>query len=325
MQRPVLLISVYEQIMPGAYAHITLVNLAKETRSLESAGVPIPAIRALLKHFGFCELGAVSPDYPYLHFGQDESKIWADLMHHVRTGTPQKRGIELARGLCGTAQEKVVAWLLGYAAHVVADVTIHPVLELRVGDYAGHATAHRICELNQDAYIFQRLGLDEVGMSEHLDTGIWGCCDPPHSGQLDHAIESAWKRMLSDCFPAAYALNEPDIDGWHAGFKRALDIAEEGNQLPLFARHLAVSCGLTFPAVANIDETYIHNLATPDGRMDYDELFDRTRAHVANMWAVIGKAVFESDTAYETAIGNWNLDTGRDEAGNFVYWRHGRR
>ncbi|MDB5747808.1 MAG: hypothetical protein JWP72_2656 [Massilia sp.] len=306
--------------MPGAYAHITLVNIAKETERLESAGVPIPAIQALLRHFGFCELGAVSPDYPYLHFGHEESKVWADSMHYVRTGEPIKKGIELARALSGDRQAKVVAWLSGYAAHVVADVTIHPVVELRVGEYATNAKAHRVCELNQDAYIFQRLGLDEVGRSEHLDTGIWSCCDVTNAQNLDQTIADTWRRILSNCHPAMYMENEPDIDGWHAGFKRAVDVAEEGNRMPLLARHLAVNCGLTYPAITDIDHTFIENLITPTGKMHYDELFDRARDNVVKMWAMIGKAIFENDMAYQTGIGNWNLDTGKDDAGKFAYW-----
>jgi hypothetical protein len=308
--------------MPGAYAHITLVNLAKETHRLETAGVPIPAIQAVLNHFGFCELGAVSPDYPYLHLGHPESKSWADLMHYKHTGEPLKRGIELARELRGADKEKVVAWLLGYAAHVVADVTIHPVVELRVGEYATNSQAHRVCELNQDAYIFQRLDLDEVGRSEHLDTGIWGCCDSPNSGTLDHAVANTWRRMLSGCHPAQYAENEPDIDAWHAGFRRAVDdAAEEGNRMPLFARHLAVKCGLTYPAIAAIDTSFVKNLETPGGRrMDYDELFDKATRNVVAMWALIGRAIFEGDMAYQTGIGNWNLDTGRNAAGMLAYW-----
>lgn len=308
--------------MPGAYAHITLVNLAKEPHRLETAGVPIPAIQAVLNHFGFCELGAVSPDYPYLHLAHPESKKWADLMHYVRTGEPLKRGIELARGLRGADQEKVVAWLFGYAAHVVADVTIHPVVELRVGAYASNAKAHRVCELNQDAYIFQRLDLDEVGRSEHLDSGIWDCCDSPDSGTLNAAVSTTWRQILSYCYPTEYADNEPDIDGWHAGFRRAVDdAAEEGNRMPLFARHLAVKCGLTYPAIADIDPSYIENLATPGGAtMHYDDLFDKAGRNVVAMWALIGRAVFEGDMAYQTEIGNWDLDTGKNAAKMFAYW-----
>lgn len=306
--------------MPGAYAHITLVNLAKETVRLEDAGVPFEAIVALGKYFKFCEMGAVSPDYPYLDLRHAESKIWADLMHYDHTGDLLKKGISLARDLGGRQQEKIVAWLFGYAAHVVADVTIHPVVELRVGPYAANRKAHRVCELNQDAYIFQRLNLSEVGRSEHLDTGIGGCSESPGSKTLNKEVAHFWRQMLSQCYPRQYADNEPDIDAWHGGFKSAVDVAEEGHRMPLFARHLAVNCGLTYPAPAHVDLSYIEKLATPEGPMHYDAIFDKALSNVVAMWATMGKAVYQQDATYAAAIKNWNLDTGMDSKGTYGYW-----
>jgi len=306
--------------MPGAYAHITMVNLAREPDRLEATDIPIKAIQAVLRHLGFCELGAVSPDYPYLHIGLNGSKAWADLMHYERTGEPLKRGIEFARKLNPSDKPPVAAWLMGYAAHVVADVTIHPVVELRVGEYAANAKQHRICELNQDAHIFRKLGVGDVGLSEHLDSGIWRCCDGPGSGKLDRSVFATWEHMLSTTYPDEFRKNKPDMHAWHAGFKRSVDLAEEGYRMPLLARHLAVDCGMTYPAVADIDQCYIRNLETPDGVMDYDQVFDKALGNVSAMWAVIGKAIFEDDQAYLTTIGNWNLDTGKDKAGNFAFW-----
>ena len=118
------------------------------------------------------------------------------------------------------------------------------------------------------------------------------------------------------------AQNKPDIHAWHAGFKRSVDLAEEGYRMPLLARHLAVDCGMTYPAVADIDHSFIKNLETPEGVMDYDQLFDKALQNVLAMWVVIGKAIFENDQEYLTKIGNWNLDTGKDENGNFAYWRN---
>jgi hypothetical protein len=308
--------------MPGAYAHLTIVNEARDTDRLESAGVPIPAIQAVLKYLRFCELGAVSPDYPYLDLMDGGSKRWADLMHYERTSAPIQRGIELVRALRGEERLMASAWLMGYAAHVATDVTIHPVIELLVGKYAENATAHRICELNQDAYIFRRMNLDDVGRSEHLDSGIWGCCDTPDSGVLHPTITLMWRQMLSSCYPKEYADNEPDIDAWHRGFKRVVDLAEEGRRMPLFARHLAVSSGLTYPASGHVDMKFISNLKTPHGYMHYDDLFDKAVAHVDAMWSLIGRAIFESDDSYRTQFRDYDLDTGKDAQGSYAYWPH---
>lgn len=306
--------------MPGAYAHLTVVNAARDTDRLESTGVPIEAIQAVLKYLRFCELGAVSPDYPYLHLMDAGSKKWADLMHYERTNAPIHQGIDFVRALRGEEQLMATAWLMGYAAHVATDVTIHPVVELLVGKYAENATAHRICELNQDAYIFRRMNLDDVGRSEHLDSGIWNCCDAPDSGILHPTIALVWRQMLSSCYPLEYAANEPDIDAWHRGFKRVVDIAEEGHRMPLFARHLAVSSGLTYPAPAHIDMKYIRNLKTPDGPMHYDALFEKAVGNVDAMWALIGRAIFEGDEAFRTLIRHYDLDTGKNAQGAYAYW-----
>jgi len=150
--------------MPGAYAHITLINLAREPARLNAGpGLPSPAGLALGRWFKCCELGAESPDYPYLAVGAQGAAAWADLMHYQHTGDMVKVGIETVKELTGDVRDKAFAWLLGYAAHVITDSTIHPVIELKVGPYAQNKTAHRRCEMHQDAYIFQRLNLGGGG------------------------------------------------------------------------------------------------------------------------------------------------------------------
>jgi hypothetical protein len=136
--------------MPGAFAHITMVNCLSETARLKK--LPSAAAKAVLKNFKFCELGAVSPDYPYLVVGDHNAKNWANSMHHERTGEMIHAGIENLKGSTGSALNKGIAWLLGYAAHVTTDVTIHPVVEMKVGPYKGNEKKHRICEMNQDSY-----------------------------------------------------------------------------------------------------------------------------------------------------------------------------
>jgi hypothetical protein len=306
--------------MPGAYAHITLVNLIREPVRLESLGFPSEAIVSLLDYFRFCELGAVSPDYPYLDIARPDSCQWADRMHYEKTGDMIKTGINLIRKLDGISQQKAFSWLLGYTSHVITDVTIHPVIELKVGEYQKNKDKHRICEMHQDAYIFQRLNLGEVGLAEHLDSGIWGCCDKPNSGKLDSAISSTWQSMLETCYLNSYQTKPPLIDNWHGGFKFVVDKAEEGNRLPPFARHVAVNVGLTYPAVADLDYQYLRGLMTPLGSMDYDQIFDRAMTNVLNVWLSAADAVFRNDSAYLTAINNWNLDTGKDASGTYAYW-----
>lgn len=315
--------------MPGAFAHITLVNELKEPQQLEAIpGFTVEAITSVLDFFKFCELGAVSPDYPYLAVLDGNAAIWADLMHYTHTGEMLKSGIKGVQQLQGYAQRKAFAWLLGYAAHVATDVTIHPVIELKVGPYAANKKAHRVCEMHQDAYIFQRLNLGQIGLSEHLDSGIWGCCEI-NSEHMDSTISQLWGAMLKDTHPTQYTSNPPNINKWHQKFKTMVDkIGEEGNHLMPISRHLAVDCGLTYPPAKKIDQQYIKSLkvpsatlhAAPEGTMDYDDIFDKAIHNVSQVWSLIAQGVFANDNAYLTQIASWNLDTGKDEVGDFVFW-----
>ncbi|MBA2658607.1 MAG: zinc dependent phospholipase C family protein [Nitrosospira sp.] len=311
--------------MPGAYAHLTLVNLIREPTRLENHAFPPEAIVSLLDYFRFSELGAVSPDYPYLDLTHRDAARWADQMHYERTGDMIKTGIGVIKKLNGVSQQKAFSWLLGYTSHVVTDVTIHPVVELKVGEYQQNKGKHRICEMHQDVHIFQRLNVGEIGLAEHLDSGIWGCCDKPDSGKLDPIIVSIWQSMLETCYPDLYQSNPPIIDDWHGSFKFIVDKAEEGGALPPFARHVAANIGLTYPSAADIDTQYIEGLATPLGSMSYDQIFDHAMENVLAVWSSIATAVFKNDTAYQAAIQNWNLDTGKDGNGSYAYWRTGTR
>ncbi len=306
--------------MPGAYAHITLVNQLKEPRRLEAiAGFPREVIPIILDWFKFCELGAVSPDYPYLALGDSDSAKWADAMHYVRTGEMIHAGIRRLRTLSAPERDKGLVWLLGYAAHVVTDVTIHPVVELKVGQYEKNKTDHRICEVNQDTHIFPRLNLGGIGLSEYLDSGVCACGEPD-ARRLDPTIHNLWIGMMADIHPGEVASNPPNPDKWHRSFKKVLDdLVEEGYKLFPLARHVVAGVvGATYPEKA--DRQYIDSLSTPTGKMHYDQIFDKAIKHVGEIWALVASGVLTGDNACFEKIGNWNLDTGKDSSGKLVFW-----
>lgn len=306
--------------MPGAYAHITLINLAREPARLAAGpGMPRPAALALGRWLKYCELGAVSPDYPYLAIGAQGATEWADLMHYQHTGGMVQAGVEVVRGLSGTLRDKAFAWLLGYTAHVITDTTIHPVVELRVGPYAQNKTAHRQCEMHQDAYIFQRLDVGGVGVAKYLQSGIAQCVDASNS--IDPAVADTWRAMLLRCHPEEFASNLPDIGCWHKGFDTALKVSGNGRQLIPIARHVAVECGLTYPLVTEVVRPgFIDSLKTPHGLLPYDRVFEKALRHVIEGWHLVAEAVFGDSTVYQTAFWDWNLDTGRDASNKLVLW-----
>jgi len=308
--------------MPGAYAHITLVNVITTAEHLEAIdGFPIAAISAVQSWFPFCELGAVSPDYPYLAVDDGEEAEWADLMHYTRTGQMIHAGIGLVKTMSGSKQGKCLAWLLGYSAHVATDVTIHPVVELKVGPYKGNEKQHRICEMHQDAYIFPRLNIGEFGLSDYLAIGISTCCDPSDDEMLDPDIAELWRDMLRDVHGSSFERNSPDIDKWHDRFNLIVEeIAAASNHLISFFRDMAADKGCCYPSADQIDRQFIEGLKVPTGTMNYDEIFEKAIQNVTKMWLLVSKGVLDNDDTYLAQINDWNLDTGRNVNDQLVYW-----
>jgi len=121
-----------------------------------------------------------------------DSKKWADAMHYTHTCQAIYVGAELVRRLPqGTAKEKCLAWLMGYTAHVVGDMCIHPVVELKVGSYVGHEDSHRRCEMHQDAHIFRRLGTGMPQVAGHIKATILRCGTPKDPNGLTETYESS--------------------------------------------------------------------------------------------------------------------------------------
>ncbi|PCK31318.1 zinc dependent phospholipase C family protein [Pseudoalteromonas piscicida] len=302
--------------MPGAFAHITAANIATENNALLTMNMPTEAKRILSNKQKYVELGCVSPDYPYLAVGQSAQNKWADLMHYERTGEIIKAAIAYCQTQEGQAQEKCFAWLCGYMSHVAADITIHPVVELKVGPYEQNQTAHRDCEMHQDSFIWQRLNLGEVGLADRVKLNIGSCTNA--DGTFDTDIQHIWQHILA-LVHADYTDNvAPDFEAWHKGFQLVVDTVEEGYRLFPLARHVAAGSGLFYPRQDEINQDYIEHLATPDIPMHYDKIFDKAVNNIRYYITIVANAVFESKACGE--IRNWNLDTGKDESGHLTAW-----
>ncbi|MBN1602031.1 MAG: zinc dependent phospholipase C family protein [Chitinispirillaceae bacterium] len=264
-------------------------------------------------------MGAVSPDYPYLAIGDRSAQEWADHMHYVKTGDMINVGVEYLRQVEGEDRLKGLSWLVGYAAHVVTDVTIHPVVELKVGPYEENKGEHRKCEMFQDSFIFQRLDLGDLGVGEIIDD-FRKCSEYENDGQIDPVILNMWSHMLQTVYPDLFQQNPPDINGWHNGFQTVLDLAAEGNRLVPCARHVAANLGLSYPSPENATASeYVVSLQTPFGQRHYDKVFNTAIENVRDMWLQIENAVNSTSSSVSLA-GHWNLDTGRDPNGVLVYW-----
>lgn len=308
--------------MPGAFAHLTLANLAAGDNKLDQAELNVDSKIAISENIPYIELGAVSPDYPYLAISifEDNAK-WADYMHlDNKTDVLINTGIKHLQLLGGAEKDKAFAWLCGLVSHIVADVVIHPVVELKVGPYHGNEKAHRICEMHQDAYIYQRMELGALGLAEQLSAGIEKCSLAGNKDKINPLIKEVWLEMLKAIRSDEFNDDVPNIDGWHEAFTENVSIFEEGNKLHPLARHVAVNAGITYPDEDNIDTQYIENLQVPNGTMHYDEIADIAIDRIAQAWKRIGDAVYTNDNSMLAHFGGWNLDSGRDTNNQLVYW-----
>lgn len=319
-------ITAQEGYMPGPYAHITLLyELMRPIKLMSFFHPSSKIVTALTTYFPYCALGAVSPDYPNLAKDNGAAPQWADAMHLTRASEMITSGIKRVKSSKGTTvRDKQLAWLLGYCAHVATDVTIHPVVQAKVGAYAQNQRQHRVCEMNQDSYIYHRMKRGEIGASDCFAMSIAQCGNTSDLTQLDNDITTLWEGMLKDVHPELYVANSADCNSWHQGFVAMLNGRAE-HEIRLFplAGVIAAKLGLAYPEFDRIDKQFIEELMVPSEEpllLHYDEIFDRAADNVAVLWRQVEQAVCADDSSHTPDFGDWNLDDGCDECGRLVFW-----
>lgn len=309
--------------MSGAYTHLAVTNDARPLAA--KAGLRRNTLKALGLHLKYVELGAVSPDYPYLCLNRGQT-VWADLMHYTNTAKLVRAAVAEVHKLSPDQQSQAMAWLFGFAAHITTDMTIHPVVELKVGPYKGNEAAHRLCEMHQDAYIFPRvLNAGATNLTEHLSTGIATCCDEHNEDRLNPAVELVWLAMLREAYPDRFEKEPPTPSAWHSGFKGILTTLSKANHLFPFSRHVSAKAGVTYPSANEVDSQYIQKLATPEGPKNFDEIYMRARDNVVAVWKGLDDALVNGKSAALDQLEDWNLDTGRSiSTGKLVFWENSK-
>jgi hypothetical protein len=316
--------------MPGTFAHMTLVN-ALCAESLDVIPGLNRATKDALELFqNYCELGSTSPDYPSLTILDKSAARWANVMHYYKSADLIRDGIYYLINhppLDPQDQQRCVAWLFGYTAHVVADLTVHPVIAMKVGCYEGHEDQHRRCELHQDVYIFNRILREDVCSAEYLrHAGIMTCTE---NGVLNRAITALWLGVLNAIPRSDISLRlgvksptkDPEPNEWHTWFTRLLDkVAEEGGRLPALARRLGEDAlVLLYPRLDELDRTYIDDLTSPsDEPTSYDAVFERAQGNVMHYWGELGAAIQDRNPKLFT-LPNADLDTGVAESAP-LFW-----
>lgn len=326
--------------MAGGYTHLTLLRSAIRQATNKVYTQPHPfepwerRLADVLEMWGrYAFLGSVSPDYPYLGLDPD----WADLMHKGKANVLIGHAIASIHAECNGSPDSVgwqqrFAWILGFVTHVIADVVIHPVVNIKVGKYEEHKEDHRRCEMTQDVWIYREIvGLD-LHFSDHMKGEIRGCGRP---FDLDDGVEELW----ADCLQKTYGRRPggDQIDMWHASFLKLVDFAEAGRKIPVFGRHL-VAGAAAYPDKSELNEEFLFDLKVPtDKAVDAQEqpvsftetrsfadIYKKALSHVDELWSALGRDLFTGPSLGREClqiIGDWSLDTGIDNASrNLRLW-----
>ncbi|PHO13195.1 hypothetical protein CPG38_04355 [Malaciobacter marinus] len=311
--------------MAGAYAHLTIVNKACTESELEELGLSNDALISLEEYTTFIELGSVSPDYPYLAITEKHKK-WADSMHlAMKTKSFILKGIEEVKAIKNEEDKrKTFAWLCGLAGHIVTDVVIHPVVELKVGPYEGNEAEHRNCEMHQDVYIYKKItGYGDISETEQLSLFGKECSHEGDTDKLNKVISSVWGKMLEELNKEEYLNNKPEFDTWHSRFHNLVSTVEETQNFPTISRHvIGLDGGIIYPKSEEVNiEEYIENLEVPGNKtMHYDDIFNKAVLQVQQTWKVLDESVYGNGNSHLEYFADWNLDNGRTSSDELEYW-----
>jgi len=323
--------------MPAAYTHITLVKQLSTFQILKKANIQREIIFFILDKSNFCELGAMSPDYPCILGGfSPGDEIWTEKMHYEQAESFVKNAIQEINSIQESNRDILIAWLFGYVSHMVADMVIHAVVESKVGTYDIGSTNHRICELNQDVHIFSSNNLGDTKSCEVLDPIIKECSEL-HSDKNDGYILSKlkvfglkginsklnnfWTNVLKKTYPEVNS--SPSIDNWHISFLQTLDKIVEDNNFPLLTSHyLSQEKGIVHPLENKVDDKYISKLPTPTGWKDYDIIFKKAKKHTLEAWKLISDNIIVSSSDINLSyFKDWDFGTGRySTTGKYAFW-----
>lgn len=323
--------------MPAAYTHITLIKQLSTFQILYKAKIQRKIISFILDKSNFCELGAMSPDYPCIMGGfSPGEEIWTEKMHYEKAESFVKNAIQEIKANNESDREILIAWLFGYVSHMVADMVIHAVVENKVGTYDISSLNHRICELNQDVHIFSINNLGNTKSCEVLDPIIKECSEL-HLYQNDGFIlnklkifglkginsklNNFWTNVLKKTYPEVN--NNPSIDNWHISFLQTLDKVVEDNNLPLLTSHyLSQEKGIVHPLENEVDSKYINKLPTPIGWKNYDEIFNKAKIHILEAWKIISDCIIKDN--FDDSLDyfkDWDFGTGRySTTGKYACW-----
>lgn len=303
--------------MAGCYTHLTVVSKIIDKKVLTSIGFDKSLSKTLRKWSNYVKLGSISPDLPYIGLG----KKWADKFHYEKTSQIVREGLVslFGKSIDDVHTQKQIAWLFGYASHLVTDLYIHPVVEKKVGPYAENATKHRICEMNQDVWIMKQVMHEDIGSCEFFDNTIKTCTETGAEGYIvDKAVSKFWKMLIKKVYSPWWS---PCPKQWFASFVALMDkFAENPDKHLIITRTALKNFNYGYPLESNMD--YIDNLHRPDGEhVDFYTVFNGAVEKAKEFWAQMAKALKSEDVACFT-LPDGNLDTGKllSDSKTSIFW-----
>jgi hypothetical protein len=273
--------------------------------------------------------GAACPDLPYAMLLGDQSS-WADQLHYHDTNTIVETGVRRIRLNWDPdrATDQVrLAWLFGYASHVIFDVVVHPVIENLVGKYsdANNRLAHRECEKMQDSLLFYEVknGLDitHAESSDRFDN----CRRSVHFTE----IMSFWLQILEAGYPDVTPHPEPEK--WFSVFRLLFDQTDNSQGITAVFRHAGIGKPGTIVYTSQRElramspekcRKYYDELKLPNGNAGSfkSDVFNKAVSEVCDLWDRIFKSLGSPEYNAQFTQ-NWNLDTGIAEGTEMIcYW-----
>jgi hypothetical protein len=168
------------------------------------------------------------------------------------------------------------------------------------------------------------MDLGEIGKSDLFAMTIAQCSDCDDETRLDSDIVDLWGGILSDVHPDLSVSNPPDIASWHREFAATISRYKSGDPdlFPL-AAVIASKLELAYPSFDAVDRQFVFEQAISSDRtlsLHYDDIFDHAAGSVLTLWRQVELALCASERSDMPKLGDWNLDTGRDEYGRLVFW-----
>jgi hypothetical protein len=304
--------------MAGAFTHMAIVSDA-------SKSFPVGQKFGNLVHtyLNFLTLGSVSPDIPYLAYLALGGFSLADIMHYHQTNGI----VHNALHSLGVAKKKEndwecqLAWLAGFVAHLVADATIHPIVECIAGpctDPDSHSR-HTECEMIQDVLIFKEVKNLELTSTQYSDE-LKAC----RTHASFDKVSEFWAAHAKVNCPSGGSFSPQRVfDSYFA----LLDTVSGPSGLAGAFRHLGfkyvyrtyIDITTTSP---DLVQQYYSAIPLPNGLTGSfrKDGFDYAVRNLVAIWSKIDRALFSTENIVDI-VPNWNLDTGVNQTtGVRTYW-----